>query len=827
MTKPMTIPAQVKPATYDVEEAVKKVIFEPNEGPQTEFLAASEQEVLYGGSAGGGKVLSDEGVILTPFGWKKGKDLKVGDLVCHPFGGVQKIVLLHPRNTYEKWTVHFKDGTKTEVAEEHLWESWKSSRVSKKVGKRVFGKESSEVVTTKTLKSWIESGYTPQIPVTFPVCSNITTREKDKLDPYVLGVLLGDGCITTSNIAVSCHPDDKDHFREYFTGSVTWSDKMCFRPIGDYRKYIVEKLKLYNLLGTNSYSKFIPDKYLYAGEETRLAILQGLMDTDGWSAKDKNAVYYDTVSPQLSKGMCHLVRSLGGTVSVRESIGKYYDQECQNVYHLYIRLPDPDSAFRMKRKQFGSFGRNLVQKIVDRVEVGGELVGRCITVSHPDGLYITNDFIVTHNSYAMLADPLRDMNNPNFRGILFRRTNDELRELKSKSKELYPLAIPDMKWHERDNQWTAPSGATFWMTYLERDDDVLRYQGQAFNWIGFDEITQYPSPHPWDYMRSRLRAAKNSGLKLYSRATTNPGGPGHGWVKKMFIDPAPAGKSFWATNIENGQPLVYPKGHAREGQYLFKRRFIPARLEDNPYLYEDGNYEANLLSLPEHQRKQLRDGNWDIAEGAAFVEFNRDVHVIEPFKIPAHWARFRACDYGYGSKSGVLWFAVGEYGELYVYRELVTTKVTAVDLAYMVLDMEKQEKVRYGVLDSSLWHNRGDQGPSLAEQMIAAGCRWRPYPRSKGSRVAGKNEIHRRLQSESAPGFPSLRIFNTCVNLISELPILPLDKTNPEDIDTRSNDHLYDALRYGIMSRPRSHLWDYNPTDTANQFTPADSTFGY
>ena len=426
----------------------------------------------------------------------------------------------------------------------------------------------------------------------------------------------------------------------------------------------------------------------------------------------------------------------------------------------------------------------------------------------------------------MVADPFRYVNNPNFRGLLVRRTNDELRELISTSKRLYIGADKRNQFLERDKTWVFPSGATLWMSYLESDDDVLRYQGQAFSWIGFDELTQWASPYAWNYMRSRLRTTTASGLKLYQRATTNPGGPGHAWVKKMFVDPAPANTPFWATDPDTGEVLSWPKGHSREGQPLFKRRFIPATLFDNPYLAEDGLYEANLLSLPEHQRKQLLYGDWDINEGAAFTEFNRNIHVIEPFDIPASWPRFRAADYGYGSYTGVLWFAVAPDEQLIVYRELFVSKVTAWDLADLILDIESGEKIRYGVLDSSLWHNRGDRGPSLAEQMISKGCRWRPSDRSKGSRVAGKNEIHRRLQVDEYTGEPRIVFFNTCKNLIAQLPALPLDKNNPEDVDTDAEDHLYDALRYGVMSRPRSGVFDYDPTRSRGMVI-ADTTFGY
>jgi hypothetical protein len=316
------------------------------------------------------------------------------------------------------------------------------------------------------------------------------------------------------------------------------------------------------------------------------------------------------------------------------------------------------------------------------------------------------------------------------------------------------------------------------MSYLDKEDDVLRYQGLAFSWIGFDELTQWPTPFAWNYLRSRLRTA-SSNLPIFMRATTNPGGRGHAWVKKMFIDPAPAGNSFWATDIETNETLSYPTGHSKEGQPLFKRRFIPARLFDNPYLAEQGDYESMLLSLPEQQRRQLLDGDWDIKEGAAFTEFNRDIHVIEPFDIPTAWTKFRACDYGYGSKSAVVWFAISPDEQLVVYRELYVSKVLATDLADMILEVEQHDgTINYGVLDSSLWHRRGDTGPSLAEQMIQRGCRWRPSDRSKGSRVAGKNEIHRRLQVDDFTEEPRLVFFNNCTNIVSQLPSIPLDKKN-------------------------------------------------
>ena len=433
-------------------------------------------------------------------------------------------------------------------------------------------------------------------------------------------------------------------------------------------------------------------------------------------------------------------------------------------------------------------------------------------------------------SYALLADPMRYFHMKDFRGLLVRRTNDELRELKQKSQELYKPLFPGAKWSASENTWTFPSGATLWMTYLERDEDVHRYQGMAFTWIGFDELTHWATPFAWNYLRSRLRTT-NPDVPLAMRATTNPGGIGHHWVKKMFIDPSAPNLAFPATDIDTGEPLVYPSNHKRSGEPLFYRKFIPASLYDNPYLLQDGQYEQNLLSLSEAQRQKLLYGNWDIMEGAAFPEFSRSIHVIEPFEIPDEWRKFRACDYGYASYHACLWFAIDPGDRLYVYRELYATKMAPSDLAFNILRSERKEKIQYGVLDSSVWAKRGE-GPSPAEEMIALGCRWRPADRSPGSRQHGFTRLHELLKLNDLTDQPGIFIFNTCRQLITDLPSLPLDPDGKDDIDQDfPSDHTYDALRYGIMSRPRSlspfESWS-NQGNTANPARrEADPVFGY
>ena len=430
-------------------------------------------------------------------------------------------------------------------------------------------------------------------------------------------------------------------------------------------------------------------------------------------------------------------------------------------------------------------------------------------------------------SYAMLADPLHGLNDPNFSGLLVRHTTEELRELIQKSQELYPRAIPGIKWSERKSQWTSPQGGRLWMSYLDKDTDVTRYQGQAFNWIGFDELTQWSSPYAWDYMRSRLRSAHSNKLGLYMRGTTNPGGSGHSWVKKMFIDPAPANKPYWATNVETGETIRYPAGHSKAGEPLFKRRFIPASLFDNPYLAESGDYEAMLLSLPEHQRKQLLEGNWDVNEGAAFTEFNIEEHVIPPFQLPIHWDRVKGVDYGYASESACIWAAIDPSdGTLIVYRELYKKGLTGEDLGYKITEMEIEDPFSVqGVLDTAAWARTGTTGPTVGETLVRQGHKLR---RADKNRIQGKIQIHEYLRLQPS-GRPRLQIFSSCPSLIRELQSIPLDKTNPEDVNTHAPDHAYDALRYLIMSRPRVNdpLAQMRHLRMEQAYTPADADFGY
>ena len=410
-------------------------------------------------------------------------------------------------------------------------------------------------------------------------------------------------------------------------------------------------------------------------------------------------------------------------------------------------------------------------------------------------------------SYAMLIDPLRFAHRAAHRALILRRSMPELRELIDKSRELYPKAFPGCKYKEVEKLWNFPSGAKVEFGFLERDADVYRYQGQAYSWIGFDEITHLPTEFGWNYLASRLRTTDPE-ITPYMRCTANPGGVGATWVKKRYVDPYPPNESF-------------------TGEDNLTRKFIPARLDDNPYLAEDGRYEEMLQALPPTQRKQLLEGNWDVNEGAAFTEFDLDTHVITPFEIPISWERVKGVDYGYSSESACIWGTVDPTdGTLIIYRELYRKGLTGEDLGRLITEMELTDPYSVqGVLDTAAWARTGTTGPTVGESLIRAGHKLR---RADKNRVQGKIQIHEYLRVQQS-GRPRLQIFNTCPNLIRELQSIPLDKNNSEDVDTHAPDHAYDALRYLIMSRPRiqDSFSRIRNLHLEQAYTPADSEFGY
>lgn len=390
-------------------------------------------------------------------------------------------------------------------------------------------------------------------------------------------------------------------------------------------------------------------------------------------------------------------------------------------------------------------------------------------------------------------------------GLMVRRTLVQLTETIERSKQLYrPLGA---KYHESEKVWRWPNGARLRFAYLERDADADGYQGHSYSRVYIEEIGNFPSPIPIMKLMATLRSG--SGVPCGFRATGNPGGPGHQWVKARYLDPAPLGWEVIRSEFAN------PFTGEKVGR---DRVYIPSRLDDNRYLGSD--YVANLhLSGNAELVRAWLEGDWSVIAGAFFPEFSLQKHVIRPIELPREWTRFRSMDWGSAKPFSVGWWAISDgsmaqfpRGALIRYREWygqkegepnVGVRMPANEVGQGIVSRETLgEKVTYGVLDPAAWISDG--GPSIAERLIEAGAK--SFRRADNARVGrlgamgGWDQLRQRLVGENDR--PMVYFFDTCKHIIRTLPALQHDEARPEDVDTDAEDHAPDEVRYACMSRP-------------------------
>jgi len=406
-------------------------------------------------------------------------------------------------------------------------------------------------------------------------------------------------------------------------------------------------------------------------------------------------------------------------------------------------------------------------------------------------------------SMATIMDALMyAMQYPKSRQIIFRRTYPDLqRSIVAETLKYYPSALG--KYNSQAHEWRFINGSIIELAYWDNDKNYTNYQGAAYDVIRWEELTQFEEKW-YIYMLSRCR-----GITPYPRmvkSTTNPGGIGHSWVKKRFVDVGPPEQVHYVPKTDdNGNQLYDP----RDGKPLFNRvMFIPATIYDNAALMEnDPNYLVRLMSLPDEERKQLLEGDWDTFAGQYFSEFSRAIHVIEPFEIPHDWKRFCMMDEGYNDPFVCLWAALDREGNMYIYREFIKTHLLSSEQADAVKRLTGNEKIDYYVGDTSFWNKGKADGKAPYEVFAEKGI---PMIQATKERVNGWKRVREWLHvfddTDPVTGqtFKNsrLKIFNTCRGLIEALPAMIIDEHNPEDIAEHPLDHAPDALRYGLMSRP-------------------------
>jgi phage terminase large subunit len=340
--------------------------------------------------------------------------------------------------------------------------------------------------------------------------------------------------------------------------------------------------------------------------------------------------------------------------------------------------------------------------------------------------------------------------------------------------------------------------------------NVEKYQSSEFALVAVDELTKSPV-RIFDTLRGSLRWPGIRTPKFIS--ATNPGGIGAHWVKSYFID------------------RIYPE-ELQDISDMFA--FVQALPTDNPHL--DESYWEMLKHLPSTLAKAWLYGDWNIFEGQAFPEFYEQVHVVEPFSIPAGWERFASIDWGYAKPFAIYWHAESPDGIIYTYREFygcepgkpnVGLKMVASEVARRARDMESEsEDISFRVADNSMWANMGSSNKNkatcIADEFFEEGFDIIPCTKD---RVQMKQQIHMRLkgyeESESSmPEAPAWIIFDNCPNLIRTLPAICTDRNNPEKLDTQGEDHAVDSCGYLFLKRP------FSPEDHTQENEPARDIFG-
>ncbi len=417
-------------------------------------------------------------------------------------------------------------------------------------------------------------------------------------------------------------------------------------------------------------------------------------------------------------------------------------------------------------------------------------------------------------SDALLAEALRQVHIPHYRAIIFRKTYPQLSELIDRSRAIYSPAFPRARYNQTEHCWTFPSGAKIYFGSMQYTKDRINYQGKRYDFIAFDELTHFT----WDeysYMFSRNRPS-GPGTRVYMRASTNPGGIGHGWVKDRFITIAPP-----LTPVVDAYEVPDPSGKLIQ---LSRRRiFVPSTVFDNQKLLDnDPSYLANLAMLPEAERNALLYGSWDSFDGQVFREWRNDpqhyddqrwTHVIDPFPIPKHWRIYRGFDFGYAKPFAVGWFAVDEDGRIYHIKEYygcngtpnTGVKLNPIEIAAGIRQMEAEDpmlkgKQIVGIADPSIFDE--SRGESVA-RMMQRPPNFIYWQGGDNTRLPGKMQFHYRLAFDGE-GLPMFQVFRTCKHFIRTIPTLVYDESKVEDINTDQEDHIYDMCRYVMMEHPLS-----------------------
>lgn len=422
-----------------------------------------------------------------------------------------------------------------------------------------------------------------------------------------------------------------------------------------------------------------------------------------------------------------------------------------------------------------------------------------------------------------------------WRGILFRQTYKQLADVVAKTTKWFKIMFPGATFNKSDFSWTFPDGEMLLLRHMNDPEDYWNYHGHAYPWIAWEELTNWPTKDCYVRMISCSRSTVphtrkdkfGRSMPRKYRATTNPYGRGHNWVKARF-------------RLPHGRGIIIKDSLDAKGKPEPHRVAILSRLKDNPALLAaEPDYQQKIAAAARNAAELAawEEANWDVTSGGMFDDiWEESVHVLEPFLIPVTWKLDRSFDWGSSRPFSVgIWaesdgtsyrtkdgrtiptvrgdlFRIGEWYGCKHGEENVGIHMDPREVATGIKDLEKRlvengiikRRIMPGPADTSIWTDDGS--PSHASAMLSKGVSWLRADKGPGSRAQGWVQIRARLKAAKpvrggVREEPGLFIFRTCRDWLRTVPSLSRSGDNPDDIDTNDEDHAADETRYRVRKK--------------------------
>lgn len=785
--------------------------WQPTEA-QKRFMRSSAEEALFGGRVGGGKALCFQLLIPTPDGWKRNGDLVEGDLVFGRDGSPTRVVkAFDPYLPTKCYRLTFDDGSTIDCSDEHLWLTYtnanrkaitagnaermarrRASRASRATGNR--GAVATAAVTARNIafaEAKRRSGdravngsviNTSELVKTFydkkgntnhaiPLCGPLQYPRRDlKVDPYTLGMWLGDGSTNAVSIVIT-DQSIEDRIAPFYTpgkrqtkpGKSWWS--CTFHGL-------VTDLKAIGVHG----NKHIPSQYLLSSVDQRMELLRGLMDSDG-TVSDSGSAEFDTTNKILADNVLQLIRSLGWKARISEGEAKLYGESYGPTYSIKWMASEYVFHVERKRSRQRLATRSVTKwRYIKKFEEIEPKLMRCIQVEADDHLFVAGEpMVVTHNSIALLFAGFMYADVPNYKALFVRKTTRDLEApggLVAVAREW--LHKSGARWNHDNKRFTLKNNVTIEFGHLENDIDADRYQGLEYNYIGLDEAGQH-TEYKYNALLSRIRRRKTDVFPSRMRCTANPGGPGHQFLYERFVNPSTA-----------------------TGEYY------PASLEDNPHI-DAADYVPRLMKLSKLAQDQLLHGLW-VLDGTGLVySYKREENSCESppdddYKV------IIGIDLGSSERQKTTGFAVVLWSkyrkEAYIAEAWAESGLTPASIAEVCM----QTMERWGD-EAVIVMDEGALGRGYANEMRAR-YQLPVIPAQKKD----KNGFIKLMNGDFEQG----RLFvcaGQCQDLVKEYETLSWDDSGRQFRRDQS-DHVSDAALYAWR---HSHNW---LTPEARQQTP-------